>query len=84
MLVPQAATASGEDDLPLIVPGHVGNDFHGLGITDNRPCRHLDHEILAALAMAVALFARRPVFGGVLAPVAEVYQSIQALVNLED
>ena len=82
LVAPAAASALAEDKIGIV--GHILDDLVGRGIAHDRAARHLNDQILAALAGAAAALPVHAVGRGVFALIAEVHQRGKIVVHAQD
>jgi len=80
MHVAQPAPAALGDQQALPVRGQITNDFIGIDVVHHRPDRHLDEDILSALAVFLLAHAVLAALGAELALVAEINQGIEVFI----
>ena len=83
MLVAPAAAAALAENI-VLGGGHVLDDLVRLGVADDRAARHLDDEILAALALAARAAPVLTVRRGILSLIAEVHQRGEIVIHAQD
>ena len=84
VLVAKAALPAAQEHLALARPAHVGHHGPVLLAQEHRAHRHLDDQVLPALAMAAPGRAVRAVFGQILAVEAKIQQRVHVGVGIED
>ena len=84
VLVAKAALPAAQEHLALARPAHVGHHGPVLLAQEHRAHRHLDDQVLPALAMAAPGRAVRAFFGQILAVEAKIQQRVHVGVGVED
>ena len=82
LIAPAAAATLAEDE--ILRGGHIPNDLVRFRVAHDRAARHLDDEVLTALALAARAASVLAVRGRVFSLIAEIHQGGQIVVHAKD